>query len=164
MKVVYSVFKLKLKYKVDKVGEKHDWWVLSFRIISLVYSRKTQEKPKRKPRKPQEKSKGISSILKALQYADYHNSSVYLFCLTREFPVVFPPYITMVWYLFLVKGSIIQVLWLFCMVRWSLRPSLWWLRCCSGRISGSCGWVVWLCEVKQSTLTCEMPDFTGERF
>ena len=29
------------------------------------------------------------------------------------FPVVFPPYITMVWYLFLVKGGIIQVLWLF---------------------------------------------------
>ena len=72
-------------------------------------------KPKRKPRKPQEKSKGISSILKALQYADYHNSSVYLFCLTREFPVislvvfpvVFPPYIIMVWYLFLIKGGII---------------------------------------------------------
>ena len=81
------VFKLKLKYKVDKVGEKHDWWVLSFRIISLVYSRKTQEKPKRKP---QEKSKGISLILKALQYADYHNSFVYLFYLTREFSVIFP--------------------------------------------------------------------------
>ena len=44
-----------------------------------LYSRKTQEKPKRKPRKPQEKSKGISSILKALQYAAYHNSSVCLF-------------------------------------------------------------------------------------
>ena len=50
----------------------------------------TLEKPKRKPRKPQEKSKGISSILKALQYADYHNSFVYLFYLTREFSVIFP--------------------------------------------------------------------------
>jgi len=62
-------------------------------------------------------------ILELFQYADYHNSSVYLFCLTREFPVVIPPYITMVWYLCLVKGGIIQVLWLFWMVRWSLRSS-----------------------------------------
>jgi hypothetical protein len=81
-----------------------------------------------------------------------------------EFPVVFPPYVTMVWYLFLVKAGIIQVLWLFWTVRWSLRPSLWWLRCCSGRISGSCGWVVWLCEVKQATFTCEMPDFPSSRY
>ena len=65
-------------------------WSQHFHQISLVCSRKTLGKPKRKPRKPQEKSKGISSILKALQYADYHNSSVYLFCLTREFPVISP--------------------------------------------------------------------------
>ena len=81
-------------------------WSQHFHQISLVCSRKIQKK-----------AKEISVILELFQYADYHNSSVYLLCLTREFPVVFPPYITMVWYLFLVKGSIIQVLWLFCMVR-----------------------------------------------
>ena len=80
------------------------------------------------------------------------------------FPVVFPPYITMVWYLFLVKGGIIQVLWLFWMVRWSLRLSntmdyvlfrkdLRWL------------WLgLLLVEVKQSTLSCKMPDFTCSRY
>ena len=71
-------------------------WSQHFHQISLVCSRKTQKKPKE-----------ISVILELFQYADYHNSSVYLFCLTREFPVVFPPYITMIWYLFLVKGGII---------------------------------------------------------
>jgi hypothetical protein len=80
-------------------------WSQHFHQISLVCSRKTQKKPKE-----------ISVILELFQYADYHNSSVYLFCLTRKFPVVFPavftPHITMVWYLFLVKGGIIQVLWL----------------------------------------------------
>ena len=70
------------------------------------------------------------------------NSSVYLFCLTRKFPVVFPsyfrrisvvfpvvfpPYITMVWYLFLVKGGIIQVLWLFWMKEWGVNClRSWW--------------------------------------
>ena len=92
-------------------------WSQHFHQISLVCSRKTLGKPKRKPRKTQKKPKEISVILELFQYADYHNSSVYLFCLTREFPVVFPPYITMVWYLCLVKGGIIQVLWLFWMVR-----------------------------------------------
>ena len=47
-------------------------------------------KPKRKPRKTQKKSKEISVILELFQYADDHNSSVYLFYLTREFSVVFP--------------------------------------------------------------------------
>jgi len=32
------------------------------------------------------------------------------FCLSREFPAEFPPHVTMVWYLSLVKGGIIQVL------------------------------------------------------
>ena len=47
-------------------------------------------KPKRKPRKTQKKPKEISVILELFQYADYHNSFVYLFYLTREFSVVFP--------------------------------------------------------------------------
>jgi len=150
-------------------------WSQHFHQISLVCSRKTQKKPKE-----------ISVILESCQYAAYHNFSIYPFLFNQrisrsisvifpmffpscfrwisdEFPAEYPPYITMVWYLCLVKGGIIQVLWLFWMVRWSLRPSLWWLRCCSGRISGICGWVVWLCEVKQSTLTCEMPDFPSSR-
>ena len=75
-------------------------WSQHFHQISLGCSRKTQKK-----------AKEISVILELFQYADYHNSSVYLFCLTREFPVispvVFPPYITMVWYFFLGKGGII---------------------------------------------------------
>ena len=55
-----------------------------------------------------------------------------------EFPVVFPPYITMVWYLFLVKGGIIQ----FCI--WgdeACDRQIRWTTCCSGRILGSYGWV-----------------------
>ena len=50
----------------------------------------TLGKPKRKPRKTQKKPKEISVILELFQYADYHNSFVYLFYLTREFSVIFP--------------------------------------------------------------------------
>jgi len=67
-------------------------WSQHFHQISLVCSRKTLGKPKRKPRKTQKKPKEISVILELFQYADYHNSPVNLFCLTREFPVVFPLY------------------------------------------------------------------------
>ena len=49
-----------------------------------LYSRKTQEKPKRKPRKPQEKPKGISLILELRLYAAYHNSPIYLFLFIRR--------------------------------------------------------------------------------
>ena len=63
--------------------------------------------------------------LESCQYAAYHNFPFYPFLFNQsisrhvsdEFPVVFPPYITMVWYLCLVKGGIIQVLCLFWMVR-----------------------------------------------
>ena len=65
-------------------------WSQHFHQISLVCSRKTLRKPKRKPRKTQNKPKEISVILELFQYADYHNSFVYLFYLTREFSVVFP--------------------------------------------------------------------------
>ena len=50
----------------------------------------TLGKPKRKPRKTQKKPKEISVILELFQYADYHNSFVYLFYLTKEFPIIFP--------------------------------------------------------------------------
>ena len=65
-------------------------WSQHFHQISLVCSRKTLGKPKRKPRKTQNKPKEISVILELFQYAYYHNSFVYLFYLTREFSVVFP--------------------------------------------------------------------------
>ena len=65
-------------------------WSQHFHQISLVCSMKTLGKPKRKPRKTQKKPKEISVILELFQYADYHNSSVYLFYLTREFPIIFP--------------------------------------------------------------------------
>ena len=65
-------------------------WSQHFHQASLVCSRKTLGKPKRKPRKTQKKAKEISVILELFQYADYHNSSVYLFYLTREFPIIFP--------------------------------------------------------------------------
>ena len=59
-----------------------------------LYSRKSQEKPKRKPRKPQEKPKGISLILESRWYADSHNSCIYklLFIqrISRDIPVIFP--------------------------------------------------------------------------
>ena len=59
-----------------------------------LYSRKTQEKLKRKPRKPQEKLKGISLILESLQYTDYHNSYIYKFLfiqrIFRHISVIFP--------------------------------------------------------------------------
>jgi len=55
-----------------------------FHQISLVYSRKSQEKPKRKPRKTQEKPKEISVILGSCQYAVYHNSFIYLFLFNRS--------------------------------------------------------------------------------
>ena len=54
-------------------------WSQHFHQISLVCSRKTQKK-----------AKEISVILELFQYADDHNSSVYLFYLTREFPIIFP--------------------------------------------------------------------------
>ena len=107
-------------------------WSQHFHQISLVCSRKIQKK-----------AKEISVILELFQYADYHNSSVYPFlfnqrisrsisvifpmffpscfrCFSDEFPAEFPPYITMVWYLCLVKGGIIQVLWLFWMKEWGV--------------------------------------------
>ena len=62
----------------------------NFHQISLVCSRKTLGKPKRKPRKTQKKAKEISVILELFQYAYDHNFSVYLFYLTREFPKEFP--------------------------------------------------------------------------
>ena len=49
-----------------------------------LYSRKSQEKPKRKPRKPQEKPKGISLILESRWYADSHNSCIYKFLFIRR--------------------------------------------------------------------------------
>ena len=63
-----------------------------------LYSRKTQEKPKRKPRKTQKKPKEISVILESCQYAAYHNFSIYPFLFNRsisrhvsdEFPKEFP--------------------------------------------------------------------------
>ena len=54
----------------------------------------------------------FSVDLESCQYVAYHNFSIYPFLYLRRisviFPVEFPPYITMVWYLFLVKGGIIQ--------------------------------------------------------
>jgi len=61
-------------------------WSQHFHQISLVCSRKTLGTP----RKAQKKPKGISVILELFQYADAHNFSVYLFYLTREFPIIFP--------------------------------------------------------------------------
>lgn len=59
-----------------------------------LYSRKTQEKLKRKPRKIQKKPKEISVILESCQYAAYHNFSIYPFLfnqrISRNISVVFP--------------------------------------------------------------------------
>ena len=51
-------------------------------------------------------------ILESLQYATFHNFCIYLFLFIHrisrnvsvEFPAEFPPYVTVVWYLSLVKG------------------------------------------------------------
>jgi len=62
--------------------------------LPSLYSRKTQEKPKRNPRKPQEKPKGISLILESRWYADSHNSCIYKFLsiqrISRHISVEFP--------------------------------------------------------------------------
>jgi len=73
-------------------------WSQHFHQISLVCSRKTLGKPKRKPRKTQKKPKEISVILESCQYAADHNFSIYPFLFNRsisrhvsdEFPMNFP--------------------------------------------------------------------------
>ena len=65
-------------------------WSQHFHQISLVCSRKTLGKPKRKPRKTQKKPKEISVILESCQYAAYHNFSIYPFLFNRSISVVFP--------------------------------------------------------------------------
>ena len=69
-------------------------WSQHFHQISLVCSRKTLGKPKRKPRKTQKKPKEISVILEWCQYAAYHNFSIYPFLfnqrISRSISVIFP--------------------------------------------------------------------------
>ena len=49
-------------------------WSQHFHQISLVCSRKTQEKPRK-----------ISLSLESCQHVVYHNSYIYLFCFSVEF-------------------------------------------------------------------------------
>ena len=91
-------------------------WSQHFHQISLVCSRKTQKKAKKNP----EETQGNKRDFRVVSVCRLPQFFRLLFCLIREFPVVFPPYITMVWYLFLVKGGIIRVLWLFWIREWGL--------------------------------------------
>ena len=88
--------------------------------------------------------------LESCQYTDYHNFSIYLFCLSREFPVIFPQN--------LLKNPIkrhchVAIDGTFLQFKGKLSRFCGWedeaynhqirrTTCCLGRISGSCGRIV----------------------
>ena len=86
-------------------------WSQHFHQISLVCSMKTQKKAKKNPEETRGNKRDfrVVSVCRLPQFLRL--SVLFNQGISRRisvvFPVVFPPYITMVWYLFLVKGGII---------------------------------------------------------